>query len=253
VIRFKCIGDKEVKARILIAGLPGIGLVGKLAVDHLIEELKPKLICEVYSSDFPPQVNLKTDGTLSIPLSYIYYWDSGDPERNLLIFTGDAQPSSPQGNYEMALAVLKFAKKRGVTNVYTLAAYMTGQHSENPKVFCAATDSEISKVFEQFGAIIMDNGTITGLNGILVGLAKFMNMRGACLLGETSGYVVDAGAAKAALKLLTTVLAIKVNLDALEEKAKELNIFMKKMAEEVEREERGEPRKGKEPPPPYIG
>lgn len=253
MIKFRCVENKNIEARTLIAGLPGIGLVGKLAVDHLIEELKPRLICELYSSDFPPQVNLKSDGTVTMPLAYIYYWDSGDPEHNILIFTGDAQPSTPHGNYEMASAVLRFAKKKGVVNVYTLAAFMTGQHSENPKVFCAATDSETAKIFEKNGAIVMDNGTITGLNGILVGLAKIMKMKGACLLGETSGYVVDAGAAKAALKILTTTLAIKINLDALEEKAKELNIFMRKMAEEAEREEYRETRKGKEPPPPYIG
>ncbi|MGB9729415.1 MAG: proteasome assembly chaperone family protein [Thermoprotei archaeon] len=253
MIKFRYVGNKNIEARILVAGLPGIGLVGKLAVDHLIEELKPKLICEVYSSDFPPQVNLKSDGTVMMPLAYIYYWDSGDSNRNILIFTGDAQPSTPQGNYELASAVLRFAKKRGVTSVYTLAAFMTGQHSENPKVFCAATDNEIARRFEKIGAIIMDNGTITGLNGILVGLARLMNMRGACLLGETSGYVVDAGAAKAALKVLTTALAIEINLNALEEKAKELNVFMRKMAEEAEREEYRETKKGKEPPPPYIG
>ena len=38
----------------------------------------------------------------------------------------------------------------------------------------------------------MDDGAITGMNGLIVGLAKLKGIRGTCLLGETSGYVVDA-------------------------------------------------------------
>ena len=42
----------------------------------------------------------------------------------------------------------------------------------------------------------MDAGSITGMNGLIIGIAKLRGMQGACLLGETSGYVVDAKASK---------------------------------------------------------
>jgi len=44
---------------ILIEGLPGIGNVGKLAVEHLIDTIKAKKFAEIYSKDFPPQVSEK--------------------------------------------------------------------------------------------------------------------------------------------------------------------------------------------------
>ena len=44
---------------ILIEGLPGIGNVGKIAVDFLIEELKAKKIYSFFSYKFPHSVFCK--------------------------------------------------------------------------------------------------------------------------------------------------------------------------------------------------
>lgn len=38
---------------VFIEGLPDVGLVGKLAVDHLIEELDSQPVRRVYSEHFP--------------------------------------------------------------------------------------------------------------------------------------------------------------------------------------------------------
>ena len=39
-----------------VAGLPGVGHVGKLVVDHLVRTLKAKKIAEITSTLFPPQM-----------------------------------------------------------------------------------------------------------------------------------------------------------------------------------------------------
>jgi len=46
----------KLKNPILIEGLPGIGNVGKLAVEHLIDSIGATKFAEIYSKDFPPQV-----------------------------------------------------------------------------------------------------------------------------------------------------------------------------------------------------
>ena len=58
---------------ILIEGLPGIGNVGKLAVEHLIEMTKAKKFAEIYSKDFPPQVFINPDGTIKLVNNEFYY------------------------------------------------------------------------------------------------------------------------------------------------------------------------------------
>ena len=46
----------KMKNPVLIEGLPGIGNVGKIAIDFLIDELKPNLVYTLYSYSFPHSV-----------------------------------------------------------------------------------------------------------------------------------------------------------------------------------------------------
>jgi hypothetical protein len=77
-----------------------------------------------------------------------------------------------------------------------LAAFVTGVFVGKPRVFGTATDSDIVKTFSEKNILTMDSGSIVGMNGLIIGIAKLDGMQGTCLLGETSGYVVDAKASK---------------------------------------------------------
>jgi uncharacterized protein len=59
------------------------------------------------------------------------------------------------------------------------------------------------------------------MNGLIIGIAKLRGMQGTCLLGETSGYVVDAKASKSILERLLSVVDIKVDMTNLEKNAKD--------------------------------
>ena len=48
------------------------------------------------------------------------------------------------------------------------------------------------------------------MNGLLVGIGKLYGIEGICLLGETSGYVIDANASKHLLEILLSVLDLKI-------------------------------------------
>lgn len=50
----------ELKNPILIEGLPGVGNVGKLAAEHLIDEIGAKKFADIYSTDFPRRCSLTT-------------------------------------------------------------------------------------------------------------------------------------------------------------------------------------------------
>src|SRR3989442_169731 len=51
---------------IFIEGLPGIGNVGKLAAEHLKDELKGVKFAEIFSKYFPPQVLVQDDGQVEL-------------------------------------------------------------------------------------------------------------------------------------------------------------------------------------------
>ena len=211
---------------ILIEGLPGIGNVGKLAVEHLIDSTKATKFAELISKDFPPQVFINTDGTIKLANNEFYYWKAKKRnQRDLILLTGDYQGLSSHGQYELVEKILDIAEELGVKELYTLGGYGLGHDIREPKVLCATTEKNLVKTMKKNGAIFKRNepgGGIVGASGLLLGLGKLRGMQGTCFMGETPGYLVDPKSAKAVLKILMKITNVEVNLSALEKKAKEI-------------------------------
>jgi uncharacterized protein (TIGR00162 family) len=237
---------------VLICGLPGSGYVGKLAADHLVSSLKLRRVAEYTSSTFPPQVSVKEDGTVDPPRGELYF-ASTKGGRSLFVFTADAQPTTAEGEYELSDAVVRFAKKCGVRKVYTLAAYITGSFSNSPRVYGAGTSKEMIEPLAEKGVTMMKDGGISGMNGLLIGIAALRGLEGACLLGETSGYVVDAGASKAVLELLSKVVDMPIDTSKLKEKAEETQKVISQLQAIADQSRETTPQVGREQRPGYIG
>jgi predicted ATP-grasp superfamily ATP-dependent carboligase len=92
------------------------------------------------------------------------------------------------------------------------------------------------------GVIPMSAGTISGLNGLLLGVARKRNMEGICLLGEIPVYatpIPNPRSAKAVLEVLIKLLNIEVDMSGLDEWARRTGEEMEKNME-VLRESHGE-------------
>lgn len=215
----------------LICGFPGSGYVGKLAVDHLIQELNATHLADIYSSSFPPQVMIRADGTTDLMKNSIFLWQGSGV--SLLLLTGDSQPSNPDSEYALAERILDFAAQLGSKEVFTLAAYITGVFVDRPRVFGTATELETVGTFAGRNISVMDSGSITGMNGLIVGIAKLRGMKGTCLLGETSGYVVDAKASKAVLESLLGIISLTVDMANLEKRAKDTEMLIQTIEQQM--------------------
>ena len=216
--------EPQLNKPVLVCGLPGIGSVAWLAVNHLQKELKAELFAEVFSPMFSPKVWLTDDGIVKLMKGEFYFWKNKSPAPDLLFFTASEQPYSPEGQYELADVVLELAHKFQVARVITMGGMATDRFTEEPKVYVGATDPDLVKELEGYGAVKLAGGAITGSNGLLFGLAKPRNLPAICLLAETPGYLsLDANAAKAALRLSMKLLTISVDLTALDKQAKENN------------------------------
>jgi uncharacterized protein (TIGR00162 family) len=226
----------------LICGFPGSGYVGKLAIDHLIHELNASHLVDIYSNTFPPQIMIKPDGTVNLIKNVMFYHESPtSPSLNMMFLTGDSQPSNPDAEYLLAETILEIASKFSVLHVYALAAYITGVFVQKPRVFCTASDMESLRSINTPDIAVMDGGVITGMNGLIIGLAKLKGMRGTCLLGETSGYVVDAKASRSIMEVLTTRLGIEISMDALDARAKDTEMLIKTIEQQMGQTSGGRP------------
>ncbi len=236
----------ELKNPKLICGLPGSGYVGKLAVDYLVDVLHAKSFAEIYSSSFPPQVTIQSDGTVNLVKNTLYHCQTNN--QDLVLLAGDAQPVSAQGEYELVEKILDVCKKINVTEVYALAAYITGKFSKTPKVYGTSTSLETIQEFSKYDVLTMNRGNITGMNGVVIGMAKRISMLGVCLLGETSGYVIDAKASKAVLEVLCKLINIDFDMSALETRAKDTEEIIKSIQTQAAAQGVGDPAMSMPPP-----
>tara|TARA_Y100000817_G_scaffold215604_1_gene169552 strand:+ start:206 stop:964 length:759 start_codon:yes stop_codon:yes gene_type:complete len=216
----------QLKDAILLEGLPGVGNVGKLAAMHLIEKLDAKKCVEIYSSNFPPQVLIDDDGIVNLVNNELYYFKGKNKTRDLLFLVGEYQGMDATGQYELCTELISLVKKIGVTTIYTLGGYGLGKLVPEPRVLGAATSPEIIELFKSADVEFIDGepgAGIVGASGLLLGLGKLQGLHGGCLMGETSGYMVDPKSASVVLKSLQKLLKVKIDLSDLEERAKQVD------------------------------
>ncbi len=201
---------------ILIEGLPGLGLVGKIALRYLIKQLKAKKIAYLYSPHFPYFVLVNKKGNVRLLRGAFYYYQN--PKGNdIILFTGDSQSQTIEGQYEIADRLLDFSEKHGVKTIATIGGYRM-EPKEKPKVFIAATSQDVLNRALQGGATLSTSGSpIVGTAGLILGLAKFKKIDALCLLGETRGYLPDPLAAKSVLEVLVSTFNFDLDLTGLNE------------------------------------
>jgi len=255
-MRSKLYREVKPESPFMVTGLPGAAGVAKLSADYLVKQLKGELFEELYSDAFPPHVVIRRDGTVELLRNELYLCRNPKSKNDLIVFTGNTQAISPEGQYEVANETVARAKRLGVVRFFATAAYVVEKSVGKPRVHGAAGDPKLLEELKEYGVAPMEAGSITGTNGLLFGLAALHGIPSVCLLSETPAYttpsgriVVDAKAAQALLEVLTRVLNIEIDMKPLEEEAKLSEEFMQRM-EEMERRTIEEVRRAAVPRPP---
>lgn len=204
----------KLKNSILIGGLPGIGNVGKVATDFMVENLKAKKIVEIFSYEFPHAVFVNEENMIDLPSVSVYHAKKGD--KNILFLAGDVQPIDEVACYKFCDTILDISEQYNCKEIITLGGIGLKTLPKEPKVYCTANDKKIFKRFKSknltnniFGVV----GPIIGVSGLLPGLAKQRNIPAMILLAETFGHPNYLGikGAREILKILNSNL--KLGLD----------------------------------------
>ncbi|MEM2117431.1 MAG: proteasome assembly chaperone family protein [Candidatus Bathyarchaeia archaeon] len=219
---------------ILIEGLPGLGIVGKIAIRYLIKQLKAEKFAYLYSPHFPYFVLVNKKGGIRLLRGAFYFWKNKNGKNDLILFTGDSQAQTIEGQYEISDRILNFAEQHKVSLIITIGGYRV-EVKDKPKVIAAATSPELLNKALQAKAMLSPMGSpIVGTAGLILGLARLKKVDALCLLGETRGYLPDPKAAKSVLEVLKSILNLDVNLDGLDEeiaKAEKMVVRLQKIEE----------------------
>lgn len=229
----------KLKDPILVAGWPGMGYVAYAAVSYLKQKFEARFFAELDSRDlFRPHEVWVRNGVLELPeppRNHFYYVKDA---RDLVIFLGDAQPPMLR-ELELAELVLSLAMELGVKFVYTFAAMPTPSiHSKKPSVYAAPTHPELLEKLRQ-NRIPIITGTISGMNGLLLGVAKIKGLKGICLLGEIPYYAVEIrnpGSSLAVLETFCKLEGIQLDLEELERESQMMQDQLERMAARLKEE-----------------
>lgn len=225
------VAEPSLDEPVLVEGLPGVGHVGKLAAEHLLEELDSELVCRIHSTHLPPQVSVE-DGLTELVAIEIHAIDT--EETDLLVVTGDHQAQDTVGHYGLTTAILDIAESFDTRQVYALGGVPTGELIEEYDVIGATSTVDQQEALEAAGIEFRGDepaGGIVGVSGLLLGLGEKRDVDAACLMGETSGYLVDPKSAQAVLEVLQELIGFDVDFGSLEDRADEMEDVVRKIQE----------------------
>ena len=226
----------------MVASWPGIGNIGIIAVDTLRDQIGAEELGEIEPWDFfyPRKVIIKAGilEDLEFPSNKFYFKRLG--KKDLIFFIGEEQPTDggriyAEGRkaYQMANLVLDVAEKFGCRRIYTSgAAVAPTHHALRPRVLAVTSREDLIKEVKSYQNTIFmgeiegkgDRGSITGLNGLLLGLAKKRGIEAMCLMGEIPDYLSGVPfpyprASKSVLEVLANFLRVEIDYGALDEMA----------------------------------
>lgn len=236
----------EVSDPVFVEGLLGVGHVGLLASNYLVSELESDKVGDVYSPHFSepfkpgktPGVVYSEEGIAVLNRNELYYI----PEFDLFVYSGLYQGDYCEFYYRHANLMMDFCEDFDVDRVFTLGGLGIGQEKDEPRTRAVMTDPVQESVIRDHSSALKgekDKPGVTGLSGLLIGLAHKNDMEGISLLGETHGAFPDARAAKSVLKSLSGILEIDVNLSGLEDKAEEIEKEKEEFKEKMRSMRRG--------------
>ena len=229
----------KLNSPIILASWPGIGNVSVIVATYLRRKLDFKELGKVEASHFFDPIGVVVKDNVveapHFPESKFYYWKNRGGGGDIILFIGEDQPTAK--GYELAQCILDVGTSFQVKRIYTCAAAVTRiHHSEESRVWGVATTKQVTEDLEGYDLVQQGNLHISGLNGLMLGVAKERDIEGVCLLGEVPLYatkIQNPMAALAVLRVLVRILDIEIDMTELAQLARETKERMKQVAAEA--------------------
>jgi len=209
----------------LVAAWPGMGSVAQVAQAYLAQRLGAQPIGAMPADDFFDLRSVDVERGLILPprerKSMLFGWKNPTHGRDLVFFQADAQPEHGAGRFCEQL--VDVARELGAVRVCTFAAMATMIHPEaKPRVFAVASNASLLAEVRRSDAEPLADGSIGGLNGLLVAVAARAGIDGICLLGEIPYFassIPNPKACAAVLRTFSRLAEVDVDLEELDANA----------------------------------
>jgi uncharacterized protein len=213
----------------LVEGLPGVGLVGKLATDHLSEAFDMVHYANVGCEGLPPVATYATgDRDLATPVR-LY----ADPDRDLLALRSDV-PVSPAAALEFAACLDEWSVDAEVTPIYLSGIGREREEESTPALYGVGTGGAGDDLDAAGIDPPAESGLVSGPTGALLSHAVRTDAAATCLVVEASQRFPDP---RAAARLLEDgvgpLLGVEIPVARLVEHATEIRQAKRRLAERM--------------------
>ncbi len=195
----------ELKNPIIFAGFVGAGLVGPVAINHIIEKLKMEEIGLMRSKYLPPST-VFIQGRLRHPFRF-YSNDDGTICSIICEIT-----LRMEGLYTIVAAILDWAKEKGSNEIIILDGVASEKHDD--KAYCAA-EEDLCRVMADKGIDMIPQGFITGIPGGILNECILRKIQGVTLLVKANKENVDPEAAATLVEAVNRLYETKIDTDDL--------------------------------------
>ena len=228
--------DVDFEEPTLVEGLPGLGLVGKLATDHLVETFDMTYYASVHCAGLPGVGVYREGDRIVRPAVRLY----ADAKRNLVALQSDV-PVSASAAPGFAECVTDWIDAEDALPVY-FSGYPGQSEADEPPVFgVATTDAAADRLANLDVAAPSENGAVAGPTGALLERAAETGVDGIGLIVESDPQFPDPEASRVLIEHAIGPLAdVDVDVSELVEHAEEIREkkeqFAAKMREANEQE-----------------
>ena len=171
----------ELKNPIVFAGFVGAGLVGPLAINHIITELKMTEIAVMRSKYLPPSTVFMR-GRLRHPFRF-YANEDGTICAIICEIT-----LRMEGLYSLVSSILDWAERNGSNEIVILDGVASTEHDD--KAYCAAEEDLVRTMADKDISLI-PQGFITGIPGGILNECLVRKIQGLTLLAKANKTASD--------------------------------------------------------------
>jgi uncharacterized protein len=208
---------------VVVEGFPGIGLVGNIASQQIIDELDMTYLGAINSKHFPP-VAMLLEGRVNMPVR-IYE----STEKEMIVVVSDI-PIHPNIAYIVSKSLVDWATSVNARQIVSIAG-MPVVGADHIVFGAATTEEGLESIREEVE--IFQMGSISGIAGSIMTECFTRNLPAISLLGSTADPNPNPIAAAAVLKVLNNLYDLSIDTERLVKQAEEIELEMQKLAETV--------------------
>jgi proteasome assembly chaperone (PAC2) family protein len=207
------VGDGLPEHSAVLEAVPGVGNVGKILVDSLVEKHPSRTLGWILNHDFPPHSTFDSNGLMRPPRMEIKSVILPDGQ-TVIVIGGEMQPMTSAGQNEVAEEILTICSESSTPMLLVLAGLASGAEDKGIHVICAdedvrrdlvANDIPVSKERPEAGMI--------GVAGLIVSMSPLFGVNTFALVAETVGSTTDVLAASRLANWIENGLDLPLDLD----------------------------------------